>query len=113
MKFLKQKRGQALVAGMSALIGFGLAFVVAGLVLVYGANIVEQQRTQIQNSLSSYNVSNPGSWSAAYNVSGNTLQGVNTLSSNQSTIAQVGAGVIIIGFLISAFGGFLLLRNRG
>lgn len=89
-----KKKGQSL--GMGTLIAFGVAFVVAVVVLAMGG----QTLTSVQSTQTTA--------SAGANITGQGLSGLLQIGNNLSTIAIVGVLVVIIGLIVTV----LVVLNR-
>ena len=89
---LKQMRKKGeMSGGLMALVSAAIAFVVIGIVLSLGSQIISQnQATQTVGT-------------AAYNVSGNTLSALTTLSSYQGLLALAVVAAVIIGIILAYF----------
>ena len=99
---MKQKEKAHITGGLVGIImgiAFAaLAFVVAGLVLSYGALI----NTNVGTSLTGTSLA----------INGNVTTGLSTFGSNMPTIAQVTVAVLVIALLFLGFGS-LISRGGG
>lgn len=98
-EFLKTKITGPLVGLVMAIAFAALAFVVAGLVLSYGAKINSDVGTGLTGTASLVNL--------------NVSAGLNTFGSNMPTVASVIVAVIIIALLFLGFGSLLTGRGKG
>lgn len=100
-KMFERKQGlnAGVVAVISSLVSVVVLMVVLGLISSFSADIVDEiQDDQAANSY-------------AYNITGDTLEGINTLTEKQDTIASVVVVGVIIAILFAAFGAFIALRR--
>jgi len=89
------------------LLTIGIVFVVVGVALAYGADVLGDVRTDVQAT--THNASNPGSYTFAYNVSENALSAMDKLAGKLPTIATIAAAAIIIGVIVV----YMYLRFAG
>lgn len=84
--------------GLGSLLGLGLLFVVLGIALSYGALV----QTEVQEEFTAN--------SLAYNITQDSLEGVENVSSKQPILATIAVAVIIIGLIIAGFAGYGMMR---
>jgi hypothetical protein len=95
---MKTKNQAGAVAGVSTLISLGVVLVVYGIVTSFGADIVgDIQDDFVENS-------------TQYDIAGDALDGISTTSEKLPTISSVAVAAIIIGIILSAFGGVAMAR---
>lgn len=125
---MKHKRQLGAVAGVSTLVSLGLVLVVYAIVTSYGADVVGDVRDDIgtdscaarSDTFTLYNESadtcynSSGSTSDVvhygFNVSGDSLSGMANTSEKLPTISSVAVAAIIIGIIMTAFGGIAAVR---
>lgn len=86
------------------LLPIGLTFVVLGIALSYGLNVMEDVQTDLFDADQALT-----NQSAAWNGSTDSITGVNALASKQSLIVTVVVAAVIIGILIT----YMVVRMRG
>lgn len=92
-----KKKGQAF--GLGSLLSVVLIFVVAGLLAVFSLDILEDTQADMTAN------------GAAYNATGDTIDGVAKIPAKMPTLGNVVIAAIIIGVLLAAFGGFMAYRQ--
>lgn len=95
---MKAKRQMGAVAGVSTLVSLGIVLVVYGIVTSFGADVVSD--VQDDFTANSYE----------YNISNDALEGIATTSEKLPTISSVAVAAIIIGIILTAFGGIAMSR---
>jgi len=94
----KLKKQAGAVAGVSTLISLGIVLVVFGIVVSYGADVV----SDVQADFTADTVE--------YNISADSLEGISTTAEKLPTISSVAVAAIVIGIILSAFGGIAMTR---
>ncbi len=98
---MESKKGQGVLGGLTNnVVGFGVFVLVLALI---GVVLVEFQGTQAVDGLPAENQTGIG-----YNITGDGLDGVNTISGFSNVIAIV----IVAGVVLALVGGFFLLGRR-
>lgn len=95
---MKFKRQAGAVAGVSTLISLGIVLVVYGIVTSFGADVVSDVQDDFTEN------------SVEYNISADALEGISTTSEKLPTISSVAVAAIIIGIILTAFGGVAMAR---
>ena len=97
MKKMFSKLGQTF--GLASLLTVVIIFVIAGLLAVFSLDILEDTQDDMTTN------------GAAYNASNDAIDGVAKIPDKMPTLGNVVIAAIIIGVLLSAFGGFLAVRQ--
>ena len=122
-----KKKGQNY--GLGSLIGVILVFVIVGLLAVFSLEVMEETQNDFgKDSCASrsdgftywnataracYNSSSAHVLpeSAAWNQTGNSIDGVGKIPSKMPTLGNVVIAAVIIGVLLAAFGGFVASKR--
>lgn len=107
---MKTKRQAGAVAGVSTLISLGIVLVVYGIVTSFGADVVSDIQDDFVTNTAGCNATVTSSCGTEYNISADALQGISTTSEKLPTISSVAVAAIIIGIILTAFGGIALTR---
>jgi len=99
-KMLKNKKAQRSFS-INDLGSIAISLVIAVIVLGIGASILANIQSSADTSV---NLSDTGTWNAAYNATGSGIAGLSTMSSYVPTIALVAVAAIVIGIIIVFFG---------
>lgn len=86
------------VAGVSTLVSLGIVLVVYAIVTSFGADVVSDVRDDF--TAATYE----------HNISTDALEGIATTSEKLPTISSVAVAAIIIGIILTAFGGIAAVR---
>jgi hypothetical protein len=125
MKLHHQKKGQAAggVTNIVLAVGFAaIAFLVAGIILSYGALVNSNVNSGIGcNTGFTYNTTSGGCDNSTAHTGTNTpgailnnvTSGLNTFGTNMPTIAQVIVAVLVISLLFLGFGGLISRAGGG
>ena len=95
------KKGQAFgaVAGVTGLVSLAIVFVIYAIVSSYGAEIVSDTRDDFTAN------------SVEYNISQNSLDGIDATAEKMPTVGRIVVAAIIITVILAAFGGFVMMRR--
>lgn len=85
--------------GINELFGIGMGFVVLGIGLAYGMNVLGDVRTDLQPS--GFNASDSSTWSVDYNASTDSINAVAKIPNKLGLIVTVIIASVIIGILVS------------
>lgn len=94
------KKGQAYgaVAGVTGLVSLAIVFVIYAIVSSYGAEIVSDTGDDFAAN------------SVEYNITQNSLSGIDATAEKMPTVGRIVVAAIIITVILAAFGGFVAMR---
>jgi len=96
-----EKKGQAFgaVAGVTGLVSLAIVFVIYAIVSSYGAEIVSDTGDDFTAN------------SVEYNITQNSLDGIDATAEKMPTVGRIVVAAIIITVILAAFGGFVAMRR--